>query len=87
MSPKERFRQSDYAKGWNDLCDSARFQAGADAAMLQMQQGFSIPPDMATSSAQGWMLQGAKQFLWILQNLNTSVEQPKPKDYGLNPNA
>ena len=78
MSPREKFRKSNFAKGWNDVVDAAQFCAASDAAMLHFTQNIlSKPATTEEAAANEWRRQGAVAFLETLTNLNTETLQPK----------
>jgi hypothetical protein len=78
ITPRETFKKSDQAKGWQNLTDSTQFQSAATAAMLQMQFDLGHPQDMGTAAAYQWQLQGAKRFLETLMSLTATVPESKP---------
>jgi hypothetical protein len=77
LTPRDSFKQSDQAKGWQGLVDSHQFQAAATAAMLELQFEISAltPSDMAGMGH--WKMQGAKRFLEILMGLADTPLIPK----------
>lgn len=87
-SPREKFRKSPHAKGWNDLVDSSQFDAAATASMLHLTQNVLQKPDNTESAAANeYRRQGAVTFLEILVNLNTENEPNKPTVSRFNPRA
>lgn len=74
-SPKDRFIQSEYAKPWADLSANKAFIAAADFAMLQHVENMTPNTnEQLTAYANHYRLEGAKQFLRILENLSIKPE-------------
>ena len=69
LTPRDNFKKSELAKGWLNIMDSTQFQAGATAALLEMQLALAHPQDMGTAAAYQWQMQGAKRFLETLMGL------------------
>ena len=63
LTPKDDFRQSPNAKGWQDLVAGTQFQSAATAAMMLMVDS------VAGTAEAGLHLQGAKMFLRHLMTL------------------
>jgi len=77
MSPREKFRKSESAKGWNDIVDSKQFSIGADAALLHFMGTLQKVDNIESAAANEYRRQGATAFLDTLVNLNTETQQPK----------
>jgi hypothetical protein len=82
LDSRKNFLLRPDAKTWTDVVDSEKFQAAATAALVIMQSSMGTAPDLPTSSAYYWRLEGARQYLHILMSL-TEPKAPavqKPKD-------
>lgn len=79
LTPRQNFKDSPFAKGWQSVVDSAQFQAAAQAALLEMTIANRSTPDMATSAAVQKKMEGAIAFLSLMMGLTTSApERSKP---------
>jgi hypothetical protein len=78
FKPKDDFRNSQHAKPWGEVCDSATFRAAVTAAMLQMQANSEFTFDREKSASLDQRMQGARVFLSILMNLNSTTPEGKP---------
>jgi len=83
MTPRERFLKSAHGKTWQDLADSAQFQAALDAALLQFTTvTLDMPATTEQAAANEWRRQGAKSVLSTLQNLTLANEPQKRTSTG-----
>ena len=88
ITPKETFRKSGYAKGWQDVVDSTQFEQAVNAALLEMEMQNTNPADMGTAASWKWRAEGAKQFLKIFMGLTeTEVQRKAPVVANLNHRA
>ena len=68
-TPKERFQTAANIRAHQALVDSASFEAGADAAMLEYSRKLSEETNAQTPGVTGLKLQGAHEFLKVLKTL------------------
>jgi hypothetical protein len=68
-SYRESFRKTPHVNGWNDVVDSVKFKAAADAAMLHFGALLQKPTTMEHAAANEYRRQGAQAFLDVLMNL------------------
>jgi hypothetical protein len=77
MTAREQFQNSDHGKGWQDVADSARFQAAKSAAFVHFTtKVLSVPETTEQAAANEWRRQGAWAALNILETL-TLKDEPK----------
>lgn len=70
LSPRDNFRNSPHAKGWEGIMDSRQFQAGCEAALAQMVIDQPHTPESLSVSA--FRFSGAKEFLRVLMGLTAT---------------
>lgn len=88
ITPRDSFKHSDFAKGWQSLVDSTQFQTAAQAALAEMAlQSCSLTENGQTAAANQYGLCGAKQFLAILMNLTATETKQTPLQNNLNYNV
>jgi hypothetical protein len=76
IEPRKSFRKSLFSKGFQDIMDSAQFEAAANAALLEMQVGIPTAPDGNAAAANNYRLEGARKVIAILMNL--AAPDPEP---------
>jgi uncharacterized lipoprotein NlpE involved in copper resistance len=77
ITPRKDFRESQYAKGWQNFCDSRQFNSAVQTALAEMDLQNKAPADMASAASYAWRKAGAMQFLAILMNLTATDAKPK----------
>ncbi len=89
QSPKSLFQlEKGAATRLGEITSDPSFQKALYAALAQMQHNFGPSPDMGTSAANFWKLEGAKQVLTILCVLHVPPTQAEVKKHeGLDYNA
>lgn len=87
-SPRDQFRESQYAKGFQDLVDSSQVQAAIVAATLELQTRFAKTCDLQEAGANEFRRQGAAAVLDIFRCLGIGEAPAKPASRSnLNPKA
>lgn len=77
-SPKSRFIKSQFAKPHADLVASGQFQAAVDAALLQMQLGYSATTNQLEAASNHLRMEGAQAFVATFMKLaDKATEKPK----------
>jgi DNA-binding PucR family transcriptional regulator len=77
ISPRESFKASPYAKGWQDRVDSEQFQAAANAAMLEMALLNRNTQELYSSAGAQKKMEGAMAFLDIFMSLTSPAPESK----------
>jgi len=77
ITPREEFRKTPYATGWQDVCDSKQFEAAAYAALLEMALLNRNTQDFASTAAAQKKLEGAMAFLDIFMSLTSPAPESK----------
>jgi hypothetical protein len=75
MTPKEKFKASDHAKGWNTVVDGRQFQFAADSAMFQFLSSLNKPDGIESAAANEYRRQGAQAYRDFLENLNSETNK------------
>jgi len=89
LSPKMLFQsQKGEATKLGEVTSDPSFQRALHVALAQMQYNQGPSPDMGTSAAQNWKLQGVREFISVLCSLHVPPTQAEVKKHeGLNYNA
>lgn len=75
-SPKQKFIESPFKKGFEDISQKPEFEEALYAAFLEFQLEVPEPTDPSKSWDAGSRLAGARRYMQILSSLHVREEQP-----------
>ena len=76
-SPRQKFFESPFRKGFEDIANKPEFEEAVFAALLELQNEQLEPVDPSKGWDQASRLAGARRFVQILSSLHLKEEAPK----------